>query len=174
MPTTLYQFRPRYRALALGAMSLGAVLAAVGVVEAGRAATYALAGGIIGVLLGTVYLLSPVWRLRVRTDEDGLSVEHPRAAEPRFRLAWSEITRVIASAETRTCFVDGGTAERSLLVPGPGASAPYDITGKAALYQTIVERVPAERIEWVALIEQARAAEAAKAKDAADPPAGAS
>lgn len=155
MTTTSFRFRPRFRGLALGAVALGAALVAVGLMGAtGAAAAYALGGGAAGLVLGLLYLASPAWRLTVIVDDDALEVMRGNAR--RFRLPWPEVKRVVASAETRTCFVDGGGPERSLLVPGPGASAPYDIQDKAALYQAIVERAPGERIEWVALIETAR------------------
>src|SRR5690606_38756573 len=111
------------------------------------AAGYAMAGGAAGVVLGLLYLLSPAWRLMVLVDDDGFEVMRGRT--PRFRLPWSEVVRVVASASTKTCFVDDGAPERSLLVPGPGASAPYDIEDKVALYEIIMERVALTRIEWV-------------------------
>jgi hypothetical protein len=42
-----------------------------------------------------------------------------------------------------------------LLVPGPGASAPYDIENKAELYEIICARVPGERIREVTMLDQA-------------------
>ena len=41
--------------------------------------------------------------------------------------------RVVAAPTTHTCFVDGGAPERSLLVPGDGAPAPYDLEDREAL-----------------------------------------
>lgn len=149
-----FRFRPRFRNLALGAMAMGATLVVGGAVTPGAAATYAMAGGGVGVVLGLLYLLSPAWRLTVMVDEDGLQVV--RGHVLRFRIEWSEVARVVASASTRTCFVDGGAPERSLLVPGPGASAAYDIEDKAALYEVIIEHVPLTRIEWVDLLETGR------------------
>jgi hypothetical protein len=46
-------------------------------------------------------------------------------------------------------FVDGGTPEKSLLVPGDGAPAPYDIEDKAGLYAAILQHVPAEVVSKV-------------------------
>ena len=51
---------------------------------------------------------------------------------------------------------DGGAPERSLLVPGDGAPAPYDIEDKPALYAAILAAVPADRVETVETIEAAR------------------
>jgi len=53
--------------------------------------------------------------------------------------------RVVASPATSSCFIDGGAPERSLLVPGDGAPAPYDIADRAALVEAILARVPATR-----------------------------
>jgi hypothetical protein len=78
------------------------------------------------------------------------------SGDRRFRLRWDEVKGVIASPSTQTCFVDGGTAERSLLVPGDGAPAPYAIEDATALYRAIVARVPPERVREVDLLERAR------------------
>lgn len=149
-----FRFRPRFRNLALGAIAMGATLVIGGAVTPGAAAGYAMAGGGAGVVLGLLYLLSPAWRLAVFVDDDGLAVA--RGSALRFRLAWHEVARVVASNATKTCYVDGGAPERSLLVPGPGASATYDIEDKAALYEIIIEHVPLARIEWVELLETGR------------------
>jgi hypothetical protein len=149
-----FRFRPRFRSLALGAMAMGATVVAGGATTPGVAASYAMAGGGVVVVLGLLYLLSPAWRLIVMVDEDSLAVV--RGGKLRFRLPWSEVVRVVASASTKTCFVDGGAPERSLLVPGPGASASYDIEDKAALYEVVIEHVSLTRIEWVDLLETGR------------------
>lgn len=154
MAAASFRFRPRFRNLALSAIAMGATLAAGGAVMPGAAASYAMIGGGAGVVLGLLYLLSPAWRLTVMIDEEGLAVV--RGKSLRFRLPWAEVVRVIASASTKTCFVDGGTPERSLLVPGPGAPAAYDIEDKVALYEVIIECVPLARIEWVDLLETGR------------------
>jgi hypothetical protein len=133
---------------------MGATLAAGGAFMPGAAASYAMIGGAAGVVLGLLYLLSPAWRLTVTVDEEALAVM--RGSKPRFRLPWNEVVRVVASASTKTCFVDGGGPERSLMVPGPGASAAYDIEDKVALYEVIIECVPLVRIEWVDLLETGR------------------
>jgi hypothetical protein len=127
-------------------IGVGGVLGALSAFAAGWA-ILPLATGIVGVVLGTAYLASPTWRLRVVADDDGLEVGTP--AKPRFRLAWTDVVRVIASPSTRTCFVDGGDPSRSLLVPGDGAPAPYWIENRDALYRAIVEHVSRDRITEV-------------------------
>jgi hypothetical protein len=110
-----------------------------------------LATGALGVVLGAAYLASPTWRIAVTIDDDGLTVGSPK--RQRFRLAWHEIVRVIASPATSTCFVDGGAPERSLLVPGVGAPAPYDITDRKALVEAILAHVPADKVQIVGSLE---------------------
>jgi hypothetical protein len=77
------------------------------------------------------------------------------AGDRRFRLRWDEVSSVVASPSTQTCFVDGGAPERSLLVPGDGAPAPYAIEGAAELYRAIVAHTPPGRVREVALLETA-------------------
>ncbi|HEX4454264.1 MAG TPA: hypothetical protein VH143_25550 [Kofleriaceae bacterium] len=137
-----FRFRPRFRALALSSVGVGGVLGAVSIAVLGGA-LLPLATGAIGVALGTGYLLSPSWKLRVVVDDDALEVPG------RFRLAWADVVRVVSSPSTHTCFVDGGAPEKSLLVPGDGAPAPYDIADKAALCEAIVRHVAPERVETV-------------------------
>lgn len=143
-------------------MAFGATLVAGGLLTTGAAAVYALAGGAAGVILGLLYLLSPAWRLVVTVDDQALHVT--RGTHLRFRLPWDEVVQVVASPDTKTCFVDGGDPARSFLVPGPGASASYDIEDRDVLYAMIVEHVPPTRIEWVDLVENARKARAAGAR----------
>ncbi len=57
--------------------------------------------------------------------------------------------KVVSSPTTNTCFVDGGTPETSLLVPGDGAPAPYDIENKRALCDAILAHVAAEKVRTV-------------------------
>ncbi|MBL8624135.1 MAG: hypothetical protein JNK64_22705 [Myxococcales bacterium] len=152
MPPRAFRFRPRMRALALSAMALAAGLGAL----AALAGNWALAALAAVVALGGIgYLRSPAWQLAVTVDDDGLEVGSP--ARRRFRLAWGEVVRVVASPTTGTCFVDGGSPERSLLVPGDGAPAGYDLDDKAALFATILARVPAERVETVTRLDAPRA-----------------
>jgi len=137
--------------MAIVAAALGVVLVAGAVAGAsagfGAMHLLAVAFGAIGALSGIGYLLSPTWKLVVLTDAAGLEVR--RNGDLRFRLPWDQVAAVIASPSTQTCFVDGGSPERSLLVPGIDAPASYDLTDKSVLFQTIVSSVPADRIKEV-------------------------
>ena len=126
-------------------MGTGGGLAALSLVVGG--AVLPLVTGGIGIVLGAGYLLSPSWKLEVVIDDAGLEVRSPRTT--RFKLAWSDVVRVVSSPTTATCFVDGGTPERSLLVPGDGAPAPYDIEDKPELCAAIVAYVAPERVATV-------------------------
>ena len=151
MTTSRHRFRPRYRGLAVGAMGLGgglvAVAAGIGFVA------LPLVTGVIGIVFGGAYLASPTWRLEVITDDTGLEVRDRKRS--RFTLAWSDVVRVVASPSTNTCFVDGGAPERSLLVPGVGAPAPYDLEDRPALVATILSRVTPDRITTVESLDRA-------------------
>jgi hypothetical protein len=147
-----HRFRPRYRGVAWTAATVGGALAAVAASLGFLAVP--LVTGAIGVALGAAYLASPTWRLAVTVDDDGLEVGSPKRR--RFRLAWAEVVRVVASPSTHTCFVDGGAPERSLLVPGDGAPAPYDLEDRPALVAAILAHVPPERVTTVDSLEQAR------------------
>lgn len=148
-----FRFRPRYRALAIVSIGLGVGLAGLGAAAmTGEVRTGALVLGVIGAVLGILYLLSPAWRIVVHVDDTGLEVT--ARGDRRFLLPWADVKEVVASPSTTTCFVDGGDPGRSLLVPGDGAPAPYDIEDKAELYAAIVERVGAERVRVVELLER--------------------
>lgn len=131
-------------------MSLGGGLVAIGA-GIGMVAL-PLVTGVIGIGAGAAYLISPTWRLEVITDDTGLEVRSPKRS--RFKLAWSDIVRVVASPTTNTCFVDGGAPERSLLVPGVGAPAPYDLEDRPALVATILARVTPDRITTVESLDR--------------------
>jgi len=146
-----FAFRPRYRGLAWSSIGVGGGIAAVGV--ALGALTMPLIGGALGIALGAAYLASPTWRITVTVDDAGLRVGSPR--RQRFALAWGDIVRVVASPTTRSCFVDGGAPERSLLVPGDGAPAPYDIAERGALFDAILDHVPADRVRTVESLDKA-------------------
>ena len=145
-----FAFRPRYRGVAWTSIGVGGALDAVAAILALPWA--AIAVGAVGVALGALYLMSPAWSIEVVVDDDALEVVQKDTR--RLRLAWRDVVRVIASPTTKTCFVDGGDPARSLLVPGPGAPAPYWIAGREALYDAIVARVGADRIEEVELLER--------------------
>lgn len=146
MPSKHFRFRPRYRGIALTSVSVGGVLATIALVSLG-AALLPLATGATGVVLGIGYLMSPSWQLEVITDDEALEVRSPKASK--FRLLWCDVVKVVSSTTTDTCFVDGGAPEKSLLVPGDGAPAPYDLTDKAALCAEILAHVPADKVETV-------------------------
>lgn len=148
-----FRFRPRYRGLALAASGVGGALTIAAMALLGGA-MLPLVTGMGGVGLGVGYLLSPVWRLEVVIDDDGLEVRSPRGTK--FRLAWNDVNKVVASPSTKTCYVDGGAAEKSLIVPGDGAPAPYDIEDRPALYDAILARVPADKVTTVETLEAAR------------------
>jgi hypothetical protein len=153
MARRTFRFRPRYRGLALGALAIGAVLVAVGFTLDGSTRTLAFAGGGLGMVLGGLYLRSPAWRIAVHVDDE--SIEVTAGGARRFLLAWGDVVEVVASPSTRTCFVDGGEPERSLLVPGDGAPAPYDIEDKAGLFDFIVAHVGNDRIREVEILQKA-------------------
>jgi len=150
MPARSFRFRPRFRGLALGSVGIGGALGAVTLATLG-AAIVPLATGALGVVLGAAYLMSPSWKLEVVIDDAGLEVRSPRAS--RFTLAWGDVVKVVASEAT--CFVDGGAPERSLLVPGPGAPAPYDIEDKPALVAAILAHVDPAKVRKVASLQEA-------------------
>lgn len=145
-----FRFRPRYGGLAWAAVVVGGLAAGLG---GWRGATGVAFVGALGLALGIAYLGSSTWRYVVIVDDDGLEVV--RGSERRFRLAWSAVVRVVASPTTSTCFVDGGEPARSLLVPGDGAPAAYDLERKAELYALILAHVPADRVREVEILEGA-------------------
>ncbi|HEY1815618.1 MAG TPA: hypothetical protein VGG74_24890 [Kofleriaceae bacterium] len=147
---TIFRFRPRYRGLAWSSVGVGGTLAAISLALLG-AALLPLATGAVGVALGCGYMLSPSWKMVVVVDDDGLEVRSPKGTK--FRVAWSDIARVVSSPSTSTCFVDGGAPEKSLLVPGDGAPAPYDLENRPALCAAILAHVPAERVETVSSLD---------------------
>ena len=149
-----FRFRPRYRGIAWTAVGIGGTLGTIAVVSLG-AALLPLATGAAGLVLGAGYLMSPTWKLEVVVDEAGLEVRSPRAR--RFRITWDEVVRVVSSPTTHTCFVDGGAPERSLLVPGDGAPAPYDIEDRPALCEAILAQVAADKVTTVDTLHAARA-----------------
>ncbi len=147
-----FRFRPRYRGVALTSIGVGGSLTIV----AGALGFLALplATGAVGIVLGAGYLLSPAWRLGVTVDDEGFEVG--TRTQRRFRVAWSEVTRVVAAPTSHTCFVDGGAPDRSLLVPGDGAPAPYDIEDRVGLFELILRSVAPEKILTVESLEQVK------------------
>jgi hypothetical protein len=152
MTEKTFQFKPRYRGVAWTSIGVGG---AVGVAAASVGfLVLPLVTGTIGILAGVAYLASPTWKLAVTIDDEGIRVGSP--ARERFRLAWKDVVRVIAAPQHATCFVDGGAPEKSLLVPGQGAPAPYDIIDKQALVDEILARVPEDKIVRVASLAEAK------------------
>jgi len=141
-----FAFRPRYRGIALTSIGVGGTLGVVAIVSLG-AAILPVATAAMGIVLGAGYLMSPSWRLEVVTDDDALEVRSPKASK--FRLLWSDVVKVVSSPTTHTCFVDGGEPARSLLVPGDGAPAPYDLSDKQALCDEILRHVNPDKVETV-------------------------
>lgn len=148
-----HRFRARYRGIAWTAIGVGGTLAAIALGLG--AATLPLVSGALGVAFGGAYLGSPTWRLRVIVDDEALEVRGPRGAK--FRVPWGDVVRVVAAPTQASCFVDGGTPARSLLVPGEGAPAPYDIEDRPGLVAAILAHVPADRVQIVASLEAALA-----------------
>ena len=148
-----FKFRPRYRALALVAITTGGVLDAVAIALLG-AATLPLVTGAAGLVLGAAYLVSPTWRMAVVVDDEALEVRTPTAT--RFRLPWGDVVSVVASPSTKTCYVDGGAPEKSLLVPGLGAPAPYELQDRAALFDAILAHVDAAKVKTVESLDKAK------------------
>lgn len=146
-----FRFKPRYRGVAWSSIGVGGALGGVSV-AAGLLALPMITGA-IGIAAGVAYLASPTWRLVITVDDDALSVAS--AKTERFRLPWRDVKRVVAAPEKHTCFVDGGTPETSLLVPGDGAPAPYDIEDKQALVEEILARVASDKIERVSSLAEA-------------------
>lgn len=146
-----YRFRPRYRGVAWTSVGIGGALGVVGA-TIGFLALPMITGG-LGVAAGIAYLMSPTWRLAVTIDDDALAVGSPN--KPRFRLPWRDVVRVVAAPEKSTCFVDGGAPEKSLLVPGDGAPAPYDIEDRKGLVAEILAHVAAEKVERVTSLADA-------------------
>ena len=148
---TTYRFRPRYRGVAWTSIGVGGALGIFAAIAG--AMTLPIITGTIGIASGVAYLASPTWRLSVTTDDDALTVGS--ATKQRFRLAWADVKRVVAAPDKHTCFVDGGEPAKSLLVPGEGAPAPYDIENKQALVEEILRRVAPEKIERVSSLAAA-------------------
>ncbi|MBA3502380.1 MAG: hypothetical protein M4D80_20255 [Myxococcota bacterium] len=140
-----FRFRPRYGGVAWTSVGIGGALGVVGA-SIGFIALPMITGA-LGVAAGVAYLASPTWKLAVTIDDDALSVGSPK--RQRFRLPWRDVVKVIVAPEKGACFVDGGKPEQSLLVPGDGAPAPYDIEDRKGLVEAILAHVPAEKVERV-------------------------
>jgi len=145
-----FRFRPRQPAVAAAACLLGAGLAVSGAID-GRWSWALL--GLIAVVLGLLYLVSPAWRTEVLVDDEALEVQNRGAR--RFRVAWGEVRRVVLARAVGTAFVDGGAPDKSLLLPGRGARAPYKIEGQPQLLEAILAHVDVERVTEVERLDRA-------------------
>lgn len=143
---TPYRFRPRFLGLAFLSLSIGVILIAGSLTLAPDRISriFALASGVAGIFFGFAYLRSPVWRLAVEVQENELVVWN--GLERRMSLPWSDVKKVVVDPDHKNCYVDGGSPEQSLLVPGPGATASYDIKDKDALIAAILAKVPASLV----------------------------
>jgi len=145
--STPYRFRPRFVGVAFVSLSLGVTLvaAALTVAPDRLSSTFSLISGIAGLCLGYLYLRSPVWKLAVDIQETDLVIWSGTAE--RLRLPWSQVSRVVVDPDHELCFVDGGSPEKSLLVPGPGAQASYVIAKRRQLINAILSHVPSEIVQ---------------------------
>lgn len=148
-----YRFRPAHPGVAGLAALLGGGLLAGGLLAGSGAAVLILGG--FGLAMAALYFASPVWRTEVRTDETGLEVL--TRGDRRFRLGWADVVRVVAAPRSKSAFLDGGEPQRSLLLPGPGARAPYRIENQASLFQEVMERTPPDRVIEVDRLSRAAA-----------------
>lgn len=148
-----FRFRPRFKLLAYVAILVGGALLISAFVLSltGASRLFALGGGIAGLALGGLYLVSPTWAIEVLVSDEGIEVLSK--GDRRFFLPWDDVVKVVSSPSTDTCFVDGGDPERSLLVPGPGASAPYEIEDRAGLCREILARAPSSLVIEVESLE---------------------
>jgi hypothetical protein len=143
-----FRFRPRRPLVAAAAGVTGAGLLVTSLLGApipGRGMAIGL--GAVGLVFALLYLFSPAWRTEVVVDDDALEVRS--RGDRRFRVAWSEVVKVVAAPASASAFVDGGGPERSLLLPGPGARAPYRIENQRELYDQIRARVAGDRVTEV-------------------------
>ena len=92
MSTRSFRFRPRYRGIAWSSIGIGGSVAVIAAIVGFAAVP--LVSGALGIALGAAYLASPTWRIAVTVDDDGLTVGSP--GRLRFRLAWSDVVRVVA------------------------------------------------------------------------------
>ena len=140
-----FRFRPRFQAIPWIVAGVGVAMLGFGLFGGaqGSSRTFAILAGAIGPLIALAYLRSPAWKLRVVVDEQAFEV---RGGENiRFRIEWVDVKELVYSNKYPTAFLDGGQAERSLLIPGPGAPAPYRIERAEELVAYVRSKVPAEK-----------------------------
>jgi hypothetical protein len=149
--TQRFRFRPKFLVIPIAASAMGIAAAVVGLIS-GMNPLAAIAIGSFGPLLGFLYLRAPAWRYSVVVEDETIAVFLGDTL--RFRLPWNEVKEVVCNDELKVLFLDGGAPEKSLLVPGPGAPAPYRIEDAARLYDLILAHVPPERCRRVASLER--------------------
>jgi len=144
--STSYRFKPRFVSVAFLSLSLGVLLITAGATLTPdiKSSVFAFAVGALGVFLSFSYLRSPVWKLAVDIQDNDLVVWN--GTEERLRLSWSAVLRVVVDEQHQHCYVDGGTPEQSLLVPGPGAAASYAINKRHKLIKEILAKVPSAKV----------------------------
>jgi len=161
--------------VAVVAALMGAGLIASAVLDTplpGRAVATGTGGMILGaavIALALFYLYSPAWRTEVVVDDDRLEVV--TRGDRGFRLAWTEVVRVVAAPARASAFVDGGDPRRSLLLPGAGARAPYRIADQRQLYDFIRAHVPADRVVEVQRLRPTEPTEPTEPTPPTPPPA---
>ncbi len=140
--STPFRFRPRFIGVAFVTLSLGVMLvaAAATLTPDRMSSIFALVTGTLGIFLSFSYLRSPAWRLAVDIQEHDLVVWN--GTTERLRLPWTDVQRVVVDPDREVCFVDGGSPDKSLLVPGPAAPASYTIAKRDALIEAILTHLP--------------------------------
>ncbi len=151
-----YQLRPRYAGLSYLALavSISFGVLALSFNLSPQVRNVALGICVVGLGLAVAYQLSPVRRLQVVVSPQGIGLQS--GEHQRFFLPWSQVKQVIASPQTSTCYVDGGSSEHSIIVPGVGAPAPYDIVNKLELYKEILRYTPESAIRYVESLETSK------------------
>lgn len=144
--STPYRFKPRFVGVAFVSLSFGVVLiAASATLTPDRfSSVFAFITGTAALLLSFLYLRSPVWKLAVDVQESGLVLWS--GTEEKLRLSWADITRVVVDKDREMCFVDGGSPEVSIMVPGPAAPASYVVAKREQLIEAILAHIPADKI----------------------------
>jgi hypothetical protein len=97
-------------------------------------------------------LWSPSWRMQLITSDTGLTFQKANGTH-RF-VGWNDVKRLLV-APNQTCLMVGTDAETSLIIPGLGAPAPYDIQDKAALFAEVTAKVASSKQRKVETIETA-------------------
>lgn len=142
----IYRIKPRYALMAAAAAAVGVALLVIGAVaSSGTGRIFAIACGVAGLVLGALYLMSPVRQLDIAVSDDAIAVR--RRGDTRLAIDWSAIETVLISE--RGLYLWTGDPARSLLVPGPGIPGPYAVEDRAGLMKAIERRAPGDAIERV-------------------------